>query len=586
MRRRLVAGVCVLATLLFMVLPASAQLATRTVITGLEGIVAFVQDPVVPDTFYVVQLSGTVRVLQGGTLLPTPFLDLTGVVKPGGELGLLGFVFSPDTASGRVFVNFTDVNGDTVVARFTRPADNPLVANPASRLDLQWPDGQLVIKQPGKNHKGGHLAFGPDGYLYIGLGDGLDPYDPLNNAQNPATLLGKMLRIDVNVPDADLKGYSVPPTNPFVGQAVLPEIWAFGLRNPWRYSFDNVSLGGTGALIIGDVGQQTREEVDYEPAGRGGRNYGWRMREGTVPAPGAPPTPPAFLPLTEPLFDYPRTLGRAVTGGYVYRGSALPAAFKGRYFVGDFIRGFVASVGLAVNPTTGEATVIDAQLHTTELGGEALGLIVSFAEDLAGELYIIQMGTIYKIVPDAGVLPDVPTGLVSEVTGSTVKLTWQPVQTGQTPHAYRLEVGSSPGASDLFVGDMPSDPTEIVTGGVPNGHYFARVRAVGSTGAGPASAETELTVGCTAPPATPPVVSHVVVGNVVAVAWNVVPDATSYVLEAGSASGLSDLAVVPLPERPAGIVTPAPTGTYFVRVRTQNACGTSGVSNQVVVVVP
>lgn len=572
-------------------LPVSAQLATKTITTGLEDVAAFVQDPVAADTFYLLQTSGTIRVLQNGVLLPTPLLDVSAFIKAGGEQGLLGLAFSPDTASRRLFVNFINATGDTVVARFTRREDNPLVVDPASRLDLQWADGQRLIARPGPNHNGGHLTFGPDGFLYIGLGDGLDPYDPNNNAQNPLTLLGKMLRIDVNVPDADPRGYRIPESNPFVAfpaSLVHHEIWAFGLRNPWRYSFDNVTLGGTGALLIGDVGQLTSEEVNYEPAGRGGRNYGWRLREGAVPTPLVPPTQPAFLPLTEPLFDYPRTIGRSVTGGYVYRGAALPASFRGRYFVGDFMLGFVGTIGLAVDAVSGEASVVDAQLHTSELGGAALAHIVSFAEDRDGELYVVQRdeGTVYKIVPDPGLPLDPPTALSGSADLSTVTLTWQAPLTGVTPRAYLLEVGNAPGASNLFVGEIASFPTRLAVPNIADATYYARLRSIGSTGAGAASTEATIVVGCTAPPPAPTGLTQVVVGNTVALGWAKQGNVSSYVLEAGSASGLANLAVVPLPASSPGFVTPAPNGKYFVRVRAQNSCGVSEASSQIEVVVP
>ena len=200
------------------------------------------------------------------------FLDLRSAVLCCGEQGLLSLVFPPDAAtSNRFYVNFTSKpDGNTVVARFTRSGD-PLVADPTSRFDLVWPDGQAFIEQPFGNHNGGHMAFGPDGFLYIGLGDGGSGNDPGHRAQNPQSLLGKILRIDVNVPDANTKGYVVPASNPFVDHlpiTALTEIWAFGMRNPWRFTFDDVTRGGTGALVIGDVGQDNWEEIDYEPAAR------------------------------------------------------------------------------------------------------------------------------------------------------------------------------------------------------------------------------------------------------------------------------------------------------------------------------
>ena len=187
------------------------------------------------------------RSLHDGQLLPTPFLDLRGAISTGGERGLLGMAFAPDARSGRVFFNFTNLNGaHRGRAVSARSAAIAARADPASRFDLRWPNGDRFIRQPFANHNGGHLAFGPDGYLYIGLGDGGSGNDPQNNAQNPSTLLGKMLRIDVNVGDGDPTGYRVPPTTRFVdGQpiAALGEIWAFGLRNPWRYSFDDLGAG-------------------------------------------------------------------------------------------------------------------------------------------------------------------------------------------------------------------------------------------------------------------------------------------------------------------------------------------------------
>jgi glucose/arabinose dehydrogenase len=384
--------------------PAAAESAPRLqpVARGFTSAVAFVQDPLVPGAFHVVSQDGLVRVLVDGAARETPFLDLREAISRGGERGLLGLAFPPDAAgSGRVFVNFTDRNGHTVVARFVRRADDPLVAEPESRFDLEWPDGRRFIEQPYSNHNGGHLAFGPDGFLFIGLGDGGSGNDPQNRAQSPGTLLWKMLRIDVSVPADHSRGYVVPPDNPFVGRAgVLPEIWALGYRNPWRYGFDDVGEAATGALIVGDVGQNAREEIDHEPAGAGGRNYGWRHREGTIATPGVPPAPVDFGPLVEPLADYGRGRGQAVTGGYVYRGSLLPPAYHGRYFFGDYGSGRVWSLGLIVHPETREASLGDEIEHTDELGGSRPGLS-SFGRDAAGELYIVTIeGEIFRIVSD------------------------------------------------------------------------------------------------------------------------------------------------------------------------------------------
>jgi glucose/arabinose dehydrogenase len=244
---------------------ASAQLTSEIVVSGLNGPVAIVAVPDTPATFLVAEQDGLVRVVRSGSLVDLPFLDLRDEVSTGGERGLLGMALAPDYArSGRLFVNYTNRGGDTVISRYRRNSDDPLRADPTSRFDLMWPDLRRVIDQPFSNHNGGHLAFGPDGYLYVGLGDGGSGGDPFNHAQNPQSLLGKMLRLDVAVPDEDVRGYRVPASNPFIEAETiraLPEIWAFGLRNPWRYSFDDPTRGGTGALTIGDVGQNAREEI-------------------------------------------------------------------------------------------------------------------------------------------------------------------------------------------------------------------------------------------------------------------------------------------------------------------------------------
>jgi len=288
-----------------------------------------------------------------------------------------------------------------------------LLADAASRFDLQWPSGLRYIEQPFSNHNGGKILFGPDGYLYIGMGDGGSGNDPQHRAQDPNTLLGKMLRIDVAVPDSDPRGYRIPPDNPFLDGtpvAALGEIWAFGLRNPWRFTVDDPARGGTGAMLIGDVGQSAWEEISYEPAGRGGRNYGWRNREGAHD--NVTSLPPAYTPLVDPVHEYPRSFGITVIGGYVYRGTALGAAYAGRYFFGD-LNGRVASLGLSVSPATGEAASTGVLDHTTELGGaSAIGTIVSIDVDAAGELYFVTLGgRIWRLGSisndlDADTLPD------------------------------------------------------------------------------------------------------------------------------------------------------------------------------------
>ncbi len=386
---------------------ARAQLHARTYASGFSLPLAFIQDPTDRTVQFVVQQNGRIRVVRSGAVQAADFLDLRSVVSSGGEQGLLGLAFAPDTSSGRFFVNFTDTSGNTVVARFKR-SGNPLVADASSRFDFRWggAGGPAYIDQPYANHNGGNIAFGPDGFLYIGMGDGGSGDDPGNRSQTPSELLGKMLRVDVNVADSDQIGYRVPSTNPFVSSGpagTRPEIWAYGLRNPWRWSFDDPARGGTGALIIGDVGQNEWEEVDYEPAARGGRNYGWRYREGAHNHVTA--APPAYLPLTDPIHEFDHNTGQSITGGYVYRGTSLGPAFRGRYFFADFVAGRVWSMGLAINSSTGEATKTGIVEHTAELGGTStLGNISSFGVDADGELYIVSYsrGVILKVIAPAG----------------------------------------------------------------------------------------------------------------------------------------------------------------------------------------
>lgn len=403
-------AVTTLAALASIVAPrAQGTLSAVVLASGFSTPVAVVQDPSNPLVKFVVEQNGRIRAVSSGTVLGTDFLDLRLSVLAEGERGLLGMAFAPDQAtSGRFFVNFINRDGNTVIARFVRSAD-PMVANPGSRFDLRL-QGSPVIGQPYSNHNGGHLAFGPDGYLYIGLGDGGSGNDPAHRAQDPGTLLGKMLRIDVDVPGNDPLGYRVPADNPFVGAGApgtLPEIWSFGLRNPWRYNFDDPARGGSGALLIGDVGQNAWEEIDYEPAGRGGRNYGWRNREGAHD--NVTSLPPAFLPLIDPVFEYGRQVGQSVTGGHVYRGQLLGSAFTGRYFFADFIAGRVWSMVLTVQPS-GEALASDLREHTADLGGPALGNISSFGVDSDGELLMVSYsaGRIVRIV---GPPPGTPAGL-------------------------------------------------------------------------------------------------------------------------------------------------------------------------------
>jgi glucose/arabinose dehydrogenase len=385
--------------------PASAQIHSQVVVTGLSHPVAFVQDPSRPDVQLIAEQGGRIRVLQAGALLDADYLDLTTQVSPSWIGGLLGLAFAPDyAASGRIYVNFTDQNNNTVIARFTRSADDPLRADPDSRFDLRWPGGDAFIFQPYGDHNGGDLAFGPDGFLWIALGDGGGAGDPEHRAQDPMSLLGKMLRLDVNVADDDAEGYDVPADNPFVGRDdILPEIWALGLRNPWRYSFDDPARGGTGALLLADVGQTAWEEINYEPAGSGGRNYGWRVREGANDYDTT--LPPWSEALTDPIFQYSHDDGHSITGGFVYRGAAL-GGYEGRYFFGDFIYGRLWSMLPVFDAESGQWMATDVVEHTADVG-RAADQLVSFGVDADGELYLVswEHGEISKIVPGAPAPP-------------------------------------------------------------------------------------------------------------------------------------------------------------------------------------
>jgi glucose/arabinose dehydrogenase len=325
---------------------------------------------------FVVEQGGSIRVVQSGAVLPQPFLDLTPLVTHGGsEEGLLGLAFDPHYAqSGQFYVYYTDPGGNSHLARYHVSSSDPNQADPASAQDL------LQVQQPPyPNHKGGNIVFGPDGYLYVSLGDGGSQGDPNGNGQNRNTLLGKLLRIDVS---GGGDKYEVPPSNPFVGQSgVKAEIWAYGLRNPWRATFDHA----TGDFWIADVGQNTYEEIDLQPAGdKGGENYGWNYMESNHPYQGQPPSDVTLVP---PVAEYTHQEGGcAIAGGYVYRGPSLPE-LNGVYFFGDFCSGLTWTLMRAGDQWQ------RAQFISTGFA------ISSFGTDEAGELYVCDYGTgtIYRL---------------------------------------------------------------------------------------------------------------------------------------------------------------------------------------------
>lgn len=361
---------------LLVALPLAAQpiLKLEPVTTGVSGTIGIAHAG--DERLFVILQSGLIRIIgPDRQVLPGHFLNITDRLTSGGERGLLGLAFHPDYASnGYFYVNYTDRNGDTVVSRFKVKDDNPDSADSLSEQIL------LQIAQPFSNHNGGDIKFGPDGYLYISMGDGGSGGDPQNNSQTPGNLLGKMLRIDV---DGEAP-YGIPANNPFAdNQDTLPEIWSMGLRNAWRFSFDAV----TGDIWIADVGQNEIEEVNFAPAGSpGGENYGWRCYEGSEPynLNGCGPS----SRYTFPVFEYTQDAGdRSITGGYVYRGSDYPL-LQGYYICADFVSGRFFTVHRDGDEWAG-----------SENKRFAAGQFATFGEDIHGELYAAArgQGIIYRV---------------------------------------------------------------------------------------------------------------------------------------------------------------------------------------------
>ncbi len=328
---------------------------------------------------FVVEKGGRIRIIEGDSVLAKPFLDLSAEVSGGGEQGLLGLAFHPDyTSNGRFFVDYTGTDGDTRIVQFHVSAD-PDQADASSAHVL------LTVAQPYSNHNGGQLAFGPDGYLYIGMGDGGSGGDPQGHGQSAADLLGSILRLDV----AADSGYAVPADNPWADSVgARGEVWNIGLRNPWRFSFDRVS----GDLYIADVGQNEIEEVDVSPRADGGgrgANYGWNRMEGRSCYGGRSCDTTG---LVLPVVQYHHSDGCSVSGGYVYRGKRIPA-LDGHYFYADYCSGWVKSFRME----NGKAT--DERSWPSLAPG---GSIPSFGEDAAGELYVMSAnGSVYRIVKGA-----------------------------------------------------------------------------------------------------------------------------------------------------------------------------------------
>lgn len=361
---------------------AAQRVELQQIATGLNRPVAITHAG--DNRLFITLQAGQIRIYNGTSLLPAPFLDISDVVgDTASEQGLLGLAFHPRySENGFFFVNYTDNSGDTVIARYSVSPSDPNRADPSTVRTV------LRIDQPFANHNGGQLAFGPDGYLYIGMGDGGSGGDPGNRSQNLGDLLGKMLRIDVNG-----NPYSIPATNPYVGRpGIRGEIWASGLRNPWRYSFDRM----TAELYIADVGQGEREEINFAPASSiGGENYGWRRMEGSR----------CFNPLTGcndgslvlPIIEYDHSVGCSVTGGYVYRGTQNPR-LKGLYIYGDYCTGVIWGASRNASGQWSSRVLLDTPIQ-----------ISTFGEDAAGEVYVARhnttAGTIYKIVDTLPIPP-------------------------------------------------------------------------------------------------------------------------------------------------------------------------------------
>ncbi len=348
--------------------------------TGLDNPVAITHAG--DNRLFITLQAGRIVIFENGQIRPQPFLDIRDRVGSGGERGLLSVAFHPAYAqNGFFYVNYTDLSGTTVIARYRVSAD-PDMALVGSEAIL------LEIPQPFNNHNGGQLQFGPDGFLYVGMGDGGSANDPGCRAQDGASLHGKMLRLDVDQNAGSSPFHGIPASNPFLGSAVADEVWALGLRNPWRFSFDRQ----TGDLLIADVGQNAREEISFQPAAsNGGENYGWKVMEGTVCLGSTSgcdaPVPDCNAPeYTPPVLDYNHGGGRcAVVGGYVYRGSEITALF-GRYLYGDLCSG------------TLWAAVRGGSVWPTQTLNPSIPGLTTFGEDAAGEIYLADGDELYRLI--------------------------------------------------------------------------------------------------------------------------------------------------------------------------------------------
>lgn len=353
-------------------LPNPSLLTWQLVTDGLQQPIGLFNAADGSERLFILEQAGRILILQAGELLPNVYLDIRDRVgSQGFEQGLLGLAFHPQYAeNGYYFVNYTDRQGDTVIARFTVDAQTPNFTDPATEKIL------LRVGQPFANHNGGMLAFGPEGYLYIGLGDGGSAGDPQGNGQSLDSLLGKILRLDVDQGDP----YTIPAGNSFVQGKALPEIWAYGLRNPWRFTFDSL----TGDLLIADVGQNQWEEINFLPSdSAAGANFGWNFFEASMPFSAQVTDPTAMI---FPVFEYSHAQGCSVTGGYTYRGEQIPELY-GVYLFGDYCSGNIWGL------------VRDSQNSwQSDLLFENQGSITSFGVDEQGEVYLLLFsGQVYRL---------------------------------------------------------------------------------------------------------------------------------------------------------------------------------------------
>ena len=398
------------------------------------------------ERLFVVEQGGVIKIVDlNGVVNTTPFLDIQSIVNAGGERGLLGLAFHPEyQANGRFFVHYSNSSGDTQISEFSVSTSNPDIANPNSEVMI------LTVSQPFSNHNGGTIAFGPqDGYLYIGLGDGGGGGDTDNNAQNPTLLIGKLLRIDIDT-QSDGNNYGIPSDNPFIGDPnTRDEIWALGLRNPFRFTMDPE----TNSIWIGDVGQNAREEVNRASLSQAGLNYGWRCYEGNAPfnTSGCPDE----SELTFPVFDYSWNGGGSVIGGYVYRGD-LYADLQDVYVFGD-IDGMISTLDIDDNYIN---------------QGQFPGTWVAFGQDINKELYSVNLGgSIFKITggvlsvdenqgANAIIYPNPATNIVS------IKL--------QTQVMEHLKISDVKG-SIIYTETLQSNQKQLNTSSFAKGMYFITI---------------------------------------------------------------------------------------------------------------